>query len=150
LIICNIFTRFQITERLCSAALKVHFRYTRCFCTRIRPMTKADVRAQDIVKLIVDEGETTFRRKPKSADTEPDTGSISCASSRILLRLNFALQVVGSCCTGGKLRYRARLLLFRTNCSSRWHLIGVLLYCIHHCTHPFDWLQGDPMPIHKP
>ena len=49
------------------------------------------MRAQDIVKLIVDEGETTFRRKPKSADTEPDTGWISCASSRILQRLNFAL-----------------------------------------------------------
>lgn len=40
----------KITERLCAAALK------------------------DIVKLVVDEGDSTFRRKPKLPDSEPDTG----------------------------------------------------------------------------
>ena len=69
------FHALQITERLCTAALKVAFRHTRRICKTIT----ADVRAQDIVKLIVDEGDTTFRRKPKPVDVEPDTGETLCA-----------------------------------------------------------------------
>ncbi len=67
-IICPVFMRFQITERLCAAALKVCLALARaCY--------SSNVRSQDIVKLVVDEGDTTFRRKPKLPDVEPDTGS---------------------------------------------------------------------------
>ena len=62
------FKLFQITERLCAAALKVRTAHWHAF-HRVNPF-----RHQDIVKLIVDEGDSTFRRKPKLPDSEPDTG----------------------------------------------------------------------------
>lgn len=62
------FKLFQITERLCAAALKVHPEHWHA-CHRVNPF-----RDQDIVKLVVDEGDSTFRRKPKLPDSEPDTG----------------------------------------------------------------------------
>jgi hypothetical protein len=58
------------------------------------------------VKLVVDEGDTTFRRKPKLPDVEPDTGFKLHKSLRKLLFL-IAAQEVGSCCSGGTLRSRA-------------------------------------------
>jgi hypothetical protein len=43
-------------------------------------------RPQDIVKLVVDEGDTTFRRKPKLPDVEPDTGPPSALARMSLFR----------------------------------------------------------------
>ena len=82
-----------------------------------RPCMFAPVtHAQDIVKLVVDEGDTTFRRKQKLPDAEPDTGS-PIVLAQETARVIHALQAAGSCCTVQKLRYQAQSLHSQTNCS---------------------------------
>ena len=94
-LVMRVLTLCQITERLCSAALKVGARLASAHSLALH------MNLQDIVKLVVDEGDTTFRRKPKPSDVEPDTGFYDA------LFLSTDMNTKTNCSSGGwKLLYR--------------------------------------------
>jgi len=132
----------QITERLCSAALKVGVRLASAHSHA------SHMNLQDIVKLVVDEGDTTFRRKPKPSDVEPDTGFYDA------LFLSTDMNTKTNCSSGGwKLLYRGETEISSTIASLSEKLqLKVAPFLLSCCLFivALKQLQGDPMPIHKP
>lgn len=100
---------------------------------------------QDIVKLVVDEGDTTFRRKPKPLDFEPDTGFGA---------LFFSTGMSNQFSSGGwKLLYRGETEISSTIASLSEKLQLKVIHSLMFCAQVILDLkqpQGDPMPIHKP